>query len=106
MKSPAPLAGGDGARPGSFGGVPERADDRTGRSSPQSFLAFEIADLLLEGQVGFALAAELRRRFSQAKREDFFLAISLAWTAREADLVVAEIELGMLRAQCDHGRRR
>jgi hypothetical protein len=50
---------------------------------------------LLDGHtVGFTLLAELRRQFPHAKRDDVYLAISMALTLKEADLMQYESEAG------------
>jgi hypothetical protein len=52
----------------------------------------EMARLLSSGLTGRPLLAALTEQFSHAKRSDVFLAVAMAITLREADLVQFEFE--------------
>jgi hypothetical protein len=60
-------------------------------------VAFEIADLLMDSMGGFALLHELREQFPHAKRDDVFLAISIAWAHQQAGWLADHVELGQAR---------
>jgi hypothetical protein len=53
----------------------------------------EFANFLLQAPVGLSLVDELRAGFPAIRREDVFLGIAFAWSALQADLLIAQIEL-------------
>ena len=56
-------------------------------------LVYSLADLLMSGLIGMPLLKEMRARFGAVTREEAFLAIVLARTDLEVDLVLAEAEV-------------
>ena len=53
----------------------------------------QFAGFLLQGPVGLSLYDELRATFPAISREDVFLGIAFAWSALQADLLIAQLEL-------------
>lgn len=52
-----------------------------------------FANFLLQAPVGMSLLDELRAGFPAIRREDVFLGIAFAWSALQADLLIAQLEL-------------
>lgn len=59
--------------------------------------AAAMADCITSGLAGMPLVQALTVHFPQARRGDVYLAIGLAVAVLQADLVIAEAELDMLR---------
>ncbi len=64
-----------------------------------------FADFLLNRVGGAILADELADRFPAMQRADVFLGIALAWTMRDADLLVSAFEIRELRRQLEGAAR-
>jgi hypothetical protein len=59
----------------------------------------EMADVLSSGVVGRELTRMLTAHFPKTTRADIYMAIGMASALTEADLAIAEIEVGLLKAQ-------
>lgn len=53
----------------------------------------DFASFLLSASVGVSLYDQLRETFPAIGREDVFLGIAFAWSALQADLLIAQLEL-------------